>query len=210
MSDNKRNFDKEAAQWDENPVRVKLATDVCIAIRKTVPVNNSMRVLDFGCGTGLLTLGIAPFAGSVTGVDNSKGMLAVLREKIARQDLRNIDTLFLDLDRGDSLTGNYDMIMSSMTLHHVERIPALLKQFHKILAPDGYLCIADLDPDKGLFHPDNKGVFHLGFERTDLYQAFMEAGFDRISDTTAAEVSKPISSEEMKRFSVFLMTGRKT
>jgi len=75
MSDNKWDFDKEATQWDENPARVRLASDVCAAISKSVPLNTSMRVMDFGCGTGLVTLGLAPLVGVMTGVDNSQGML---------------------------------------------------------------------------------------------------------------------------------------
>jgi len=209
MSDNKRDFDKEAAQWDENPGRVKLAIDVSDAIILHVPLNHSMRAMDFGCGTGLLTLRIAPLVRSVTGVDSSQGMLGILREKISEQKINNVTTTLVDLDKGDILEGSYDLIMSSMTLHHVEKIAPFLKQFYACLAPDGYIAIADLDPDDGLFHNDNKGVIHFGFERSAMHQSFVEAGFDRIQDITAAEMEKPALNGEMRRFTVFLMTGQK-
>jgi 2-polyprenyl-3-methyl-5-hydroxy-6-metoxy-1,4-benzoquinol methylase len=210
MSDNKRDFDKEAAQWDENPVRVKVANDVADAITLHVPLNTSMRAMDFGCGTGLLALRIAPLVRSVTGVDSSQGMLDVLGGKISKQKIKNVTTSLVDLDKGGVLTGSYDLIVSSMTLHHIEKIAPLLKQFHECLAPDGYIAIADLDPDDGLFHSDNKGVIHFGFERTAISQAFVEAGFNRIQNFTAAEIEKPTLSGDMRRFTVFLMTGKKT
>lgn len=209
MATNKRDFDKEAAGWDENPVRVQLAADVFGAIRGKVRFDKAMRVLDFGCGTGLVTLHIAPLVCSVTGADSSQGMLAVLCEKAVRQGVSNIDTQLLESDDGKALAGSYDVIVSSMTLHHVENVAPLLARFKACLVPGGHLCIADLDPDGGRFHGDPAGVFHNGFEREDLRRLFLNAGFEGVSAATAAEVRKPGADGEMHVFTVFLMSGRK-
>jgi 2-polyprenyl-3-methyl-5-hydroxy-6-metoxy-1,4-benzoquinol methylase len=209
MDDKKRDFDKEAAQWDDNPLRVKLADDVFAAIQRQVALDSSMRIMDFGCGTGLLTLRIAPFVGSIAGVDSSQGMLDVLRNKIAKQDIRNVTTSFIDLDKGGMLIDCYDLIVSAMTLHHVQKIAPLLKQFCDCLVPGGLISIADLDSDEGTFHDDNRGVFHYGFQRSLIRGALFEAGFIDLHDATASEVKKPVQSGEMRKFTVFLMTGKK-
>jgi ubiquinone/menaquinone biosynthesis C-methylase UbiE len=210
MNDNKRDFDREAAQWDENPGRVKMASDVSDAIILHVPLNTSIRAMDFGCGTGLLTLRIAPLVGSIVGVDSSQGMLDVLRKKISKQKIDNVTTSLIDLDKGDVPAGNYDLTVSSMTFHHIEKITPLLKLFYGCLAPGGYVSVADLDPDDGFFHHDNKGVIHFGFERAQMRHAFAEAGFERIHDVTAAEVEKPTIKNGIRRFTVFLMIGQKS
>ncbi len=207
MTSGKRDFDKEAAAWDDQSVRIKLAQDIKAAIAGRAPLNTGMNVLDFGCGTGLLTLQLAPLVGSITGIDSSQGMLDVLGAKIAKQNAANIETLLLDLDAGGVLTGNYDLIVSSMTFHHIEKIAPVLNQFHGCLTPGGYLCIADLDPEHGKFHSDNKGVFHFGFEHEMLRNALVEASFDDIVFTSAAEVVKPAANGEIGRFPVFLMTA---
>lgn len=209
MGTEKRDFDKEAAAWDENPARVKLADDVAAAISRQVPLNAGMEVLDFGCGTGLLTLRLAPRVRSMTGVDSSRGMLDVLVAKVMKQNLSNVRTLCLDLDlgRGGALPGVYDLIVSSMTLHHIEKTDALLGRFYEALSPSGRLCLADLDLDDGQFHSDNRGVFHFGFDRAALRHAFADAGFASMQDTTAAEVVKPGSDGKLRRFSIFLITG---
>jgi len=209
MPTGKRDFDKEAAVWDENPARIKLAHDIGSAISDHVPLDTAMNVLDFGCGTGLLTLRLAPLVGSVTGVDSSRGMLEVLEAKIAAQNAANVRALLIDLDAGDTLTGNYDVITSSMTFHHMEKIASVLNQFHRCLVPGGYLCIADLDLEDGGFHGDREGVFHFGFDRALLHMALVEAGFDRIMFTTAAEVVKSNSHGETRKFPVFLMTAQR-
>lgn len=51
-AEGKKDFDKEADAWDENPARVKLANDVADAIITQARPNRGMDVLDFGCGTG--------------------------------------------------------------------------------------------------------------------------------------------------------------
>jgi 2-polyprenyl-3-methyl-5-hydroxy-6-metoxy-1,4-benzoquinol methylase len=209
MNTEKKDFDKEAASWDEHPPRVKLAKDIADAITKQIVLTPEMDVLDFGCGTGLLTIQLLPFVRSVTGVDSSQGMLDVLSAKIAKQKLKNINTLLVDLDKGDTLEGNYDLVLSNMTLHHVREIEPLFDQFHNITAPGGHLCIADLDLDGGKFHADNTGVFHFGFAREALRKVFTGAGFDDIRDISAAEVVKTDINGETRSFSVFLMTGRK-
>jgi 2-polyprenyl-3-methyl-5-hydroxy-6-metoxy-1,4-benzoquinol methylase len=209
MTAEKRDFDKLAASWDEEPRRVKLANDVCNAILKVITDPSGMDVLDFGCGTGLLTLRLQPLVRSITGVDSSQGMLDILKRKIEKQNLANVEVQNLDLEKGDVLQGTYNLIVSNMTLHHIKEIGTLLDAFFKALAPKGYLCIADLDLDGGMFHESNEGVFHFGFDRAALRQAFIDAGFEDVRDVTAAEMTKPDAKGEMRRFTMFLTVGRK-
>ena len=209
MNIERRDFDKEANTWDEVPARVKLANDIAAAISKEILLTSNMDVLDFGCGTGLLTLQLQPVVHSITGVDSSRGMIDVLKAKIDKQNLPNVKTQYLDTEKGNILEGTYHLIVSGMTLHHVKEIRPLLDQFYRILAPSGYLCIADLDLDGGKFHGNNDGIFHFGFDRALLRRDFKEAGFDDIRDMTAAELMKPVSDGKVQPFTVFLMTGRK-
>lgn len=209
MNAEKRDFDKAAASWDENPGRVKMAKDVAGAISRQVTLTRDMDIMDFGCGTGLLSIELLPLVRSVTGVDSSQGMLDIFDRKIAGLGLKNVRTMLVDLDRGDRLTGGYDLVVSSMTLHHVRGMETLFNQLYNATAPAGYLCIADLDPDDGLFHGDNTGVFHFGFDRDNMRKVFTKAGFDNLQDVTAAELMKPLRNGEMRRFTVFLITGQK-
>ncbi len=135
-------------------------------------------------------------------------MLDILKSKIKSRNLGNVTARHLDLEKGAVLDGRYDVIVSSMTFHHIKGIKPLLGQFYRILAPSGYLCVADLDPDDGQFHSSNDGVFHFGFNQTELRRAFAEAGFVSIEYRPAAGVLKPIAGGE-RLFTIFLMTGQK-
>jgi ubiquinone/menaquinone biosynthesis C-methylase UbiE len=134
-------------------------------------------------------------------------MLDVLEGKLRSGQVTNVTTQRVDLDCGDVLEGSYDLVVSTMTLHHVREIPSLLKQFATVLKSGGHLCIADLDPDDGNFHDDKEGVFHSGFDRNSLRNLLADAGFVDIRDRSAAEVVKPDTKGDVRVFSVFLISG---
>lgn len=203
------NFDQKAAQWDDDPVRAKLGNDVADSFIRELNPSIDMDALDFGCGTGLVTLRLRPLVRQITGVDSSKGMLAVLERKIKTQGLGNVRTQFVDFERGDLPQGAYDLIVSSMTLHHVPEPAPLIRHLTSLLRPGGSLCIADLDAEDGSFHPDNTGVHHSGFDRNAVAHWFGDAGLSGLRQATAAVVKKATAQGLLREFPVFLVIGKK-
>ncbi len=204
----KRDFDKAAATWDEEPRRVKLAREVADAIIAAVQPTQEMDALDFGCGTGLLTLCLQPHLRSITGIDSSGGMLEALERKVEEQGIANVRTFFLDVERDDRPAGKYHLIVSGMTLHHVRDTAALFRLFSDLLHPGGTLCVADLDLEDGTFHDDPTGVLHFGFERSVLMELLRQAGFVDIDAITTAVIHKN-SPARTRDYQVFLITARK-
>jgi cyclopropane fatty-acyl-phospholipid synthase-like methyltransferase len=198
------NFDKKAATWDEEPRRVELAREVADAILTAAQPTAAMDALDFGCGTGLLTLFLQPHLRSIAGVDSSRGMFDVLANKIRALGLANVRAQLCDVERGERPAGQYHLIVSSMALHHVAELLPLFRLFADLLLPGGILCLADLDKEDGTFHDDPTGVHHFGFERPLVRGLLAKAGFTDCRDTTAAVIRK-----ETRDFPVFLISARK-
>ncbi|HOQ12374.1 MAG TPA: class I SAM-dependent methyltransferase [Spirochaetota bacterium] len=209
MNEKKRNFDQAAKTWDSNERRQRLADGVFCAIKDNVPIDKNMRALDFGCGTGLVSLKIQPLVREIVCADSSMGMLEVLQSKIRASDLDNISTLYLPEGELSVISGNYDLIFSSMTLHHINNLEELFLKFGELLAENGYLCLADLDSDDGLFHEDNSGVYHNGFDRSELISLLKKCGFKYLRDLTAVEIEKEIQSGIKRKFTIFLIICRK-
>ena len=203
MSETNR-FDASAATWDEQPRRVKLARGVADEIASQIHLSRDMDVLDFGCGTGLLTLALQPLVRSVTGADTSAGMLDVLRGKVHGSGLTNVKTVLLDPHATLSLDTSFHLVVSSMALHHVADLAPLLRWFNEQLHPGGRIALADLDREDGSFHEDSRDVHHLGFDREDLQALLAAAGFVDLAATTAI-----VTSKESRDYPVFLITGRK-
>jgi ubiquinone/menaquinone biosynthesis C-methylase UbiE len=209
MKENRRDFDKAAQTWDENPARVKLAQSIAAAILSQVPVDKSMDALDYGCGTGLVTLELQPHVKSITGADSSAGMLSILEEKIRAFGLANVRTLLLDLERDAPPAREFDLIVTSMALHHMADTVRIIRAFHTMLRPGGYLALADLDKEYRSFHEDNTGVMHLGFSRDEIKSIMSGAGFADLKDSTAAARTKQVEGWGEVSYPIFLISGRK-
>ena len=169
----------------------------------------TMNGLDFGCGTGLVTLRLQPLVKNMVGVDSSREMLSALEGKIRSLGVTNVRTLLVDFEKGDRVEGDFDFIVSCMTLHHVPDTEMLFKWWYDLLVPGGKLWFADLDAEDGSFHGDNTGVFHLGFDRDVLKRLLEDAGFSDIHDMTAATVQRVADGKGMREFPVFLIGARR-
>lgn len=205
-------FNEAAATWDSEPRRVALARAIGESIVREAKPNHLMDVLDYGCGTGLLSLFLRPHVRSVTGADSSSGMLDVLRGKIAEAAIAGMRTILLDLERDPVPAERFHMIVVSMAMHHVAQIEQILQTFWQLLLPGGTLCIADLDTEPGSFHaPEVAGrVHHHGFDRKVLKHQLSTAGFTQTHDTTAITFTKPVANGREEEFSVFLIWAKRS
>jgi len=202
------NFDERAKDWDSDPMKVDRAKTVGEAIRRAIPLAENMSALEYGCGTGLLSFALQGDLGQITLADTSQGMLDVLTEKIAAASVTNMRPLKLDLSADALPSERFDLTYSLMTLHHIPDTKDTLKKFHDLLAPGGWLCIADLDKEDGTFHTDGTTDVHKGFERGELQQWVEDVGFTGVKFSTAFEIKKKIDGIE-KIFPIFLLAARK-
>jgi tRNA (cmo5U34)-methyltransferase len=105
----------------------------------------SIRVLDLGAGTGVLSAMIAeafPHA-DLTLVDISEGMLNQARHRFAG-DAARFHFRALDLSKGP-LRGRYQAVVSALAIHHVgdEAKRHLFQNVYHILPDDGVFINAD-------------------------------------------------------------------
>ena len=200
-------FDSKARQWDDNPVFRERGLKIADAVRAAVPLRREMHALDYGCGTGLLSFPLKDELGAIVMADSSGGMLDVVREKIAALAVPNMTAVKLDLLADPAPSDRFDLIMTSMTLHHVPNTDAILRVFHDLLQPGGYLCIADLDQEDGSFHGIEVDVHH-GFDRAALSRRAANAGFTGVQFQTVFSIAKEQASGT-RDYPVFLMTARR-
>jgi cyclopropane fatty-acyl-phospholipid synthase-like methyltransferase len=197
-------FDVHSATWDANRDRVERANAIAGLIRQHVPLGAQMRLLEFGCGTGLLGFNFLSEVGQICFADTSAGMLEEVHKKIAASGASNVGTL--DLSQSP-LDGPYNVICSLMTLHHIEDHRAQLEALSHALAADGYLCLCDLDSEDGSFH-SREVVPHNGFARSEIESIFRDIQLDVTLTTTGYIVRKEVAGVP-REFPVFLIIGKK-
>lgn len=159
-------FDAHAARWDDAQ-KLRRAEQVAAALRREVELRPSMKALEYGAGTGLLSFCLRGSVGPITLAERCAGMRAVAERKIAAANASDPRGLDFDLMRDPVPAQHYDLIFSMMTLHHVADVPRLLVAFYAMLNADGWRCRADLDAEDGSFHGSGAEV-HQGFERAAL------------------------------------------
>jgi 2-polyprenyl-3-methyl-5-hydroxy-6-metoxy-1,4-benzoquinol methylase len=199
-------FDDEAAAWDDDPGHEKRQVAVAQAIKEAVALNPQMKAVDIGGGTGRLSILLADLVGSVVVTDASAGMVSVARERIEADWLGDrLRAVQADLTI-DRLEGAYDVVWSSMALHHVNDLDALLRAVAGLLVDGGKLAIADLDEDPdGAFHVDRVDFAgHHGFDRRRFAEQVTRAGF---TDVTFVDATTILKGD--REFGVFLCTATK-
>jgi ubiquinone/menaquinone biosynthesis C-methylase UbiE len=202
------NFDERAKDWDSDPLKVERARIVAEYIRSVLPLRPGMSALEYGCGTGLLSFALQADFASLTLADTSQGMLDVLSAKITTMGTANMHPLRLDMSVDSLPVARYHIVYSLMTLHHIPDTAGILRKFHAVLEPGGWLAAVDLDMEDGSFHGAEVKDVHRGFDREKLQILAETAGFTQVRFTEAYTISKLVGKVE-KNFPLFLMTAEK-
>lgn len=193
-------FSHKSDRYENEQRRVDNVQTIADSIKEKVLLNQNMKVLDFGSGTGLLTDKIAPFVSKIVAVDMSKSMNNKLREKELACELEIIEADIESYEFSDK----FDLVISSMSVHHIKDVSKLFAKFHDILNPNGYIAIADLDKEDGSFHTEDMGVYHFGFSHEEFSSYAKEAGFGDIWIENISVAKKPYGD-----YPVFLLVAKR-
>lgn len=208
IQQNRARFDRLAAKWDSNPSRVALARAVADAIRKSIPLRPDMKVMDFGAGTGLVTLALLPDVAGITAMDTSGEMLQVLDGKLNALGITNVHTMLSETDKAPLPVSEFDLIVSSMVLHHIPDVPQIIRRLRPCLRTGGWIALADLESEDGTFHADPTGVYHHGFDPEQVCRWLQDAGFTNTTAREAHRMVRPSPDGESRSYPVFLVTAR--
>ena len=185
-------FDDQAAAWDDDPAKVARAAAVARAVSAAVDLGPSVRLLEYGAGTGLVTEALQDQVGHLVLADTSAGMRQAIDAKIDSGALRAAEVWDLDLTTTSvpaEQHGAFDLVVTVMVLHHIADLPPVLARFAELLAPGGHLCIGDLEQEDGSFHGEGFAGHH-GFERPALAAQLGAAGFRDVSIEDCTEMVK--------------------
>lgn len=201
-------FDTEAKDWDLDPKKTERAVALALEILNNLSFPKNSEAMEFGCGTGILSVQMKDVFRDITLVDTSSGMIDVLKEKIKTNKLTHFHPLLIDLLTEPTPNVHFDVIYTLMTMHHIRDIETILGVFFQLLKPGGYFCMADLVEEDGSFHnsPDFDG--HNGFNRTELTQLMHNAGFEVVRYNIFYEIKRE-KEGKLETYPLFMMIARK-
>ena len=162
-------FNHKAESFD-SPKNRFIADLIRQEVEKQIVDFSDKHILDFGGGTGLVTLPLAAQSKSVMLVDISDKMLDQARLKMEKQAIDNVYLLQQDL-LTNPLNQLFDIIVVSRVLHHMPNVEKTLAMFRNHLVEDGQLFIADFV---------KTDVNHHGFHLADLEGKLSQSGFSSV------------------------------
>lgn len=98
-------------------------------------------VLDFACGTGIVTFAVAPSVQSVRAIDVSGEMVRRAQEKVKAQGVENVTVTQTDLFDGCLAEGSFNAVLACNVLLYIEDRSAALARIRALLKPQGTLLL---------------------------------------------------------------------
>ena len=155
-----KKFSALAEQWwdesgkfkplhDINPIRIKFIKDHIIKHFKintlnTKPLEN-LKLLDIGCGGGLLSVPMTRLGAFVTGIDPSEKNIKIAKQYVYENKLK---TNFKCSSVQDLIRGQhekFDIILNMEVVEHVDNIETFLLESSKLLKKNGIMFISTIN-----------------------------------------------------------------
>lgn len=187
-------FEQMAKRYDTEE-RIELAKVIVKEVRKELQNFKSKSLIDYGSGTGLVSLELADLVDSILLVDSSKQMLDVANAKISQRGMTNSKVLYSDFTQ-ETPELKADIVLLSLVLLHIPDTKKILHELFNILNHDGKLIIIDFDKNEKISHPK----VHNGFSHEELKERLSEVGFKSIDIKTFHHGNRIFMNQDASMF----------
>jgi len=183
-------WDVHADGWDENPA-VRAYSEAAFASLVRLDEDrwlnlDGARILDFGCGTGLLAERLSKSAKDVVAIDTSVEMVHVLNDKIKRRGLDNVRGIAKPIDAAMATHSRlfeepFDIVTCSSVCGFLEDYPTMARTLSRLLRPGGAFVQWDWESDSASGEPS-------GLTRSQIEAALGAAGLRGVRVDVAFDI----------------------
>lgn len=173
-----------ANEYDRTLGKIQRHHNLLELVVKQSKIKKHDKILDIGCGTGLLSLKFLKQADcNITAIDSSIEMLNIFKSKIERLSLNlNIECDLQDASSLDFKNNSFDIVASTVTLHHLKNKLPTISKIYDILKPNGKLVIGDIDIDTtGDILDTNRFLKIFNYLKDELLFALNDGGVEAFS-----------------------------
>ncbi len=157
----------------DTETRVNIAKIIVQAVRSELKDTKDKTALDYGCGTGLIGMGLIDMFKSMLFVDPSTQMIEQVNRKIEIGHIECTRTLCCDFLEEVPGTLRVDYVIMSQVLLHIKNSRLMLTKLFDVLKEDGHLLLVDFDKNENI----TSDKVHNGFEQKELIDLLIQIGF---------------------------------
>jgi 2-polyprenyl-3-methyl-5-hydroxy-6-metoxy-1,4-benzoquinol methylase len=141
MNKSEKFWDKTANNYDQEEKKDE-QTYMKIIEKTKKYLKISDIVLDYGCGTGLISNEIADNVKMIHAIDISSKMIEIAKRKADGRKIENIDYAHSTIFDERYKRGSFDVILVFYILHLLEDTPKVMKRMNELLKPGGLIISA--------------------------------------------------------------------
>jgi ubiquinone/menaquinone biosynthesis C-methylase UbiE len=188
IGDNSEWFQEWANEYDTTLGKLKRHHKLLDLVVKVSGIQRNDRILDIGCGTGLLSLKFLTKKDcTITAIDSSPQMLRIFQEKIETYNLaEKIHCIQESVEDMDFKPDQFDIIAATVALHHVKGKEPVIKNVYDYLKVGGRFVLGEIDMDTtGRLDDPRRLLRILNYLTEELALAMKEGGipaFERMYD----------------------------
>lgn len=178
-------WDDVAANWDAE-TSTNIYADKALESLKSVVDINGLHILDFGCGTGLLSQRLSSEAKDIVALDSSEAMI----EQLDNKELHNVEPVVDMLSRGlvamhPAFRTQFDLVVASSVCSFLPNYADVADIIYSLVDEGSYFVHWDWLSDK-----DEVGGMTIGHAK----QVLTSVGFEEVVVTTPFEIDTPQGS----------------
>ncbi|WP_099156933.1 class I SAM-dependent methyltransferase [Virgibacillus ndiopensis] len=187
-------FEQMAKKYDTED-RIELAKIIVKEVRPELRNSKLKSLIDYGSGTGLISLELSDLVDSILLVDSSNQMLEVAKAKISHKGITNSKVLYSDFTK-ETPEIKADIVLMSLVLLHIPDTEKILQELFNVLNNGGKLIIIDFDKNDKINHPK----VHNGFSHEELKKRLSEVGFKSIEMKTFYHGNRIFMNQDASMF----------
>ena len=202
-----------AADYSQQPIADEAAYQKKLRITQEY-FQPSMKVLEFGCGTGSTAIAHAPYVQNIQAIDFSSNMIEIAQAKADNQNIKNVTFEQASIDELSVPDRTYDAVLGLNVLHLLKDKEEAIAKVYNMLQTDGFfitstVCMGDTMAWFKLIAPIGKflGIFPLVkvFTIKDLEKSLTDVGFVIDYKWQAGDYKSPIG-----RAKIVFIVAKKT
>ncbi|MDC5805039.1 class I SAM-dependent methyltransferase [Vibrio europaeus] len=177
-------WDEVAANWDAENATNEYADKAFESLQKVVDLKG-MHILDFGCGTGLLSQRMSPVAKDIVALDSSEAMI----EQLDMKELANVEPVVDILSRGlvamhPAFRAQFDLVVASSVCSFLPSYSDTADIVFSLLDEGSYFVHWDWLSDKDKDEVGGMTIAHA-------QQVLSSVGFSEVVVTTPFDIETP-------------------